>query len=181
MITKKFAVLKCRLPLILRKKNDPFLDRIALSQLAMFGSVVGPRSSPTTLPKDKFVTKEKLWRPFSGSRPVSSITASWILLKSSRLRSIVNKSTKCTWNFNTCAWLWSKETDQYFSTTTLDRTLNMRPNRRTSRLRTTTFSSIWTIFYWENTSKNQDDTGYRHKKTYFSLAKCIDSNSSYFD
>ena len=53
-----------------------------------------------------------------------SSTAFWILTKPLHLRSMLNKSMRCTENWNACSRYRSMERAQFFSTTTPDRLLH---------------------------------------------------------
>ena len=114
-------------------------------------------------------TKKKKSRSLCGGLlPIWSTTAFWIPAKLLHLRSMLNKSMRCTISCNTCSQYWSTEKAQFFSTTMPNRTLHNQCFRSwmnwamrfclichihlTSQQPTTPFSSILTISCRENSS-----------------------------
>ena len=115
-------------------------------------------------------TEERSWSLFGGLRPVWSATAFWIPMKSSHLRSMLNKSMRSTKNCNAWNQHWLTDWTQFFSMTRSDFTLHSQgfkswPNwatkfclihhiHLTSRQSPATSSSISTTFCRENASTN---------------------------
>ena len=68
------------------------------------------------------LNKKRSWSLFDGLLPVWSTTAFWILVKPLYLRSMLNKSMRCTENCKACSEHWSTERAQFFFTTIPDHT-----------------------------------------------------------
>ena len=134
----------------------------------MASSAAEPRRCSKALSKAKFAPEKSSWSLFSGLLPVWSTTAFWIPVKPLYLRSMLNKSMRCTENCNTCSQHWSTEWAQFFSMTMPDWTSHNQRFKSwttwgvkfclihhiylTSRQPTITSSSISTTFYRENAS-----------------------------
>ena len=85
----------------------------------MTRSVAGPRRNAKALAKlaPKKKKKKRSRSLFGYLLPIGSITAFWIPVKLSHLRSTLSKSMRCTRSCNACSKHWSKERAQCFSRT----------------------------------------------------------------
>ena len=83
-----------------------------------------PLSSPSlptfNLSQHHTWTKKRSWSLFDGLLPVWSTTAFWILVKPLHLRSMLNKSMRCTENCKASSQHWSTERAQFFFSTIPD-------------------------------------------------------------
>jgi len=92
-------------------------------QLAMTSSVPGQRSSSKALPKAKLIPKKGNGHCLVVCCPSDplQLSESW---QNHYIRSMLNKSKRCTKNCKACRWPWSTEWAQFFSMTTPNRTLH---------------------------------------------------------
>ena len=96
--------------------------KVDFTQLVTTSSVARLRRSYKSLPKAKLAPKEKVMVTDGGLLPVWSTLAFWIPVKPLHLRSMLNRSMRCTKNCNTCSQHWPTEWPQFFSTTMPDHT-----------------------------------------------------------
>ena len=122
---KKEHHFKVSSSLILHKNHEPFLDWMVTcnekwilynnwQQLAQW---MDQEAAPNHFLKPDSHPK-KVMSLFGGLLPIWSTTAFRILVKPLHVRSMLNKSMRCTENCNACSQHWSKEWAQFFSMTT---------------------------------------------------------------
>ena len=125
-IIKIIVVLRCLLHSFCTTKTTHFSSRLWCVMRSGSSTTTGDVRHSGWMPEKLHstswswnCTKKRLWWLFSGLRPVSSITASWIRVKRLRQRSTADKLTKCTRSSNICARDWSIWRDQFSSMTML--------------------------------------------------------------
>ena len=107
--------------LILCNNNDLFLKWIVMcdEKWILYDNQQWPalwlnwEEAPKHFPQPYF----KPWSLFGSLLLFWSTTVFWISVKPLHLRSMLNKSMRCTGNSNACSWHWSTERAQFFSST----------------------------------------------------------------
>ena len=116
---KKIVVLKCHLLLFYATTMNHFSIGLLHATKSGFYLITGDNQLRGWIEGKLWTcTKKRSWSLFGGLLPVWSITAFWILVKSSLLRSMLSKLMKCTETCNAWSQHWSTERTQLFSMTT---------------------------------------------------------------